>query len=139
MQLCRQLDPGETDHELIWFAVSLGSLGVAVGWFALGLPWPRCAFHDFTGLPCVTCGMTRSAIQFFHGHIFGAWKWNPLVFAALCGLSIFNFYGFVVLVTRVPRLRLANFTPREKSIARYLTVALLALNWIYLLAHWQNF
>jgi len=83
--------------------------------------------------------MTRSAIQFFHGHFLAALQWNPLVFAALCGLSIFNLYGFVVLVTRVPRLRLANLTRREKSVARYLTVALLALNWIYLLAHWRDF
>jgi hypothetical protein len=140
MQLCsRRLAPGEIDHELIWLSVSLGSVAVAAIWFALGLPWPRCLFHGLVGRPCVTCGMTRSAIQFFHGRFLTALQWNPLVFAALCGLSIFNFYGFVVLVTRVPRLRLANFTPREKSIARYLTVALLALNWIYLLAHWQNF
>jgi len=83
--------------------------------------------------------MTRSAIQFFHGHFLAALRWNPLVFVALCGLSIFNLYGFVVLVTRVPRLRLANFTRREKSVARYLTVALFTLNWIYLLAHWRNF
>jgi len=83
--------------------------------------------------------MTRSAIQFFHGHFLAALQWNPLVFAALSGLTIFNLYGSVVLVTRVPRLRLTNFTHTEKSIARYLAVALLALNWIYLLAHWRNF
>src|SRR5213595_4344754 len=135
---CRhRLAPHEIDHELLWLSVSLGSLGVAVLWFALGLPWPRCAFHDLTGLPCVTCGMTRSAIQFFHGNFVAALQWNPLVFAALCGLSIFNLYGFVVLVTRVPRLRLANLTRRKKNVARYLTVGLLARNWIYLLSHWR--
>ena len=140
MQLgSRRLAPGEIDHELIWLSVSLGSVVVAAIWFALGLPWPRCLFHDLTGRPCITCGMTRSAIQFFHGHFLAALQWNPLVFAALSGLSIFNLYGSVVLVTRVPRLRLTNFTHTEKSIARYLTVALLALNWIYLLAHWRNF
>src|SRR6266513_2079423 len=137
--LRRPLAPGETDHELIWLSVSVASLGLAATWFSLGLPWPRCLFHDLTGRPCLTCGMTRSAIQFFHGHFLAALKWNPLVFAALCGLSIFNAYAFIVLVTRAPRLRLANLTPREKSVARYLTVALLALNWIYLLAHWRNF
>src|SRR5213595_139768 len=140
MQLCRRhLAFGETDHELIWLSVSLLSLTSAAAWFAIGLPWPRCLFHDLTGLPCVTCGATRSAISFFHGHFLAALQWNPLVFAALCGLSIFNLYGFVVLVTRVPRLRLANLTRREKSVSRYLTVALLALNWIYLLAHWRDF
>ena len=140
MQLCRhQLEPGETDHELIWLAVSLGSLALATAWFALGLPWPRCAFHDLTGLPCVTCGMTRSAIQFFHGHFLAAWKWNPLVFAFLCGVTAFDLYAFVALAMRMPRLRIAQFNQYEKIFIRASVVALLALNWLYLLLHWRKF
>src|SRR5205814_9034423 len=77
MQLCRrQLAFGETDHELIWLSVSVASLGLAATWLSLGLPWPQCAFHTITGHPCATCGMTRSAIQFFHGHFFAALRWN---------------------------------------------------------------
>src|SRR6266699_3615447 len=92
---CRhRLAPHEIDHELLWLSISLGSLGVAVLWFALGLPWPRCVFHELTGLPCVTCGMTRSAIQFFHGHFVAALRWNPLVFAFLCGVTAFDLYAF---------------------------------------------
>ena len=53
--------------------------------------------------------MTRSAIQFFHGNFVAALRWNPLVFVALCGLSIFDAYAFVVLVARAPRLRIARF------------------------------
>jgi hypothetical protein len=139
MQLCRhRLDPGETDHELIWLAVSLGSLALAAAWFALGLPWPRCAFHDLTGLPCVTCGMTRSAIQFFHGHFLTAWKWNPLVFAFLCGVTAFDLYAFFALVTRAPRLRVA-FRQKERKYARMILMTALALNWMYLLSHYRNF
>jgi hypothetical protein len=139
MQLCRhRLDPGETDHELIWLAVSLGSLALAAAWFALGLPWPRCAFHDLTGLPCVTCGMTRSAIQFFHGHFLTACKWNPLVFAFLCGVTAFDLYAFFALVTRAPRLRVA-FRQKERKYARMILTTALALNWMYLLSHYRNF
>jgi hypothetical protein len=135
----RPLAPCETDHELIWLAVSLTSLGLATIWLALGLPWPRCAFHDFTSLPCVTCGMTRSAIQFFHGNFLPALRWNPLVFVALCGLSIFDAYAFVVLVARAPRLRLAKFSSAEKTFVRALVVTSLGANWGYLLLHWRNF
>ena len=92
-----------------------------------------------TGRPCATCGSTRSAIAFFHGQFFCAWKWNPLAFGFLCALSIFNIYAFIVLATRAPRLRIANFSRAEKTVARFLTIALLALNWIYLLWHWRNF
>lgn len=134
----RRLDRSEIDHELIWLSVSLVSLGMAAGWFALGLPWPRCVFHELTGLPCMTCGMTRSAIQFFHGHLLAAFQWNPLVFAALCGLSVFNAYAFIVLVTRAPRLRIALWTRAERKYARIIVITALALNWVYLLLHWRQ-
>lgn len=140
MQLVRrQLVAGELDHELIWLSVSLGSLGLAILWFALHLPWPRCVFHDLTGLPCLTCGMTRSTIAFLHGHFLTALRWNPIVFSALCALSIFNIYAFFVLIARKPRLRIARFTAAEKKFVRTGIVALLVMNWIYLLSHWRNF
>jgi hypothetical protein len=140
MQLSRrQLDPGETDHELIWLTVSVVSLSFAATWFALGLPWPHCLFRELTGRPCVTCGMTRSAIQFFHGHFLAAFQWNPLVFAALCILIIFNAYAVIVLVTRAPRVRIALRTKGEKDYARIFVLTALSLNWAYLLLHWRKF
>lgn len=135
----RPLAPEATDHELLWLSVSLGSLLVASAWFSLGLPWPRCAFHDLTGLPCMTCGMTRAAIQFFHGHFLAAMQWNPLVFAALCGLSIFNAYALIVLVTRAPRLRVAFHSRTERKYLRLSVIAVLVLNWAYLLANWRTY
>lgn len=135
----RPLAPEETDHELLWLSVSLGSLLAASAWFSLGLPWPRCAFHDLTGLPCMTCGMTRAAIQFFHGHFLAAMQWNPLVFAALCGLSIFNAYALIVLVTRAPRLRVAFQSRTETKYLRLSVIAVLVLNWAYLLANWRTY
>src|SRR5260370_35934300 len=114
----RPLAQGETDHELIWLAVSIGSLALATAWLALGLPWPRCVFHELTGLPCVTCGMTRCAIQFFHGHFLAALKWNPIVFTALSGVMAFDLYAFATLTTRAPRLRISFFTQRAKPFVR---------------------
>jgi Protein of unknown function (DUF2752) len=136
--LRRPLASGETDHELIWLTVSVASLGLAATWFVFGLPWPHCLFHDLTGRPCMTCGMTRSAIQFFHGHFLAAFQWNPLVFAALCGLSIFNAYALIVLVTRARRLRIALWTRAEKKYARIIVITALILNWAYLLLHWRQ-
>ena len=135
----RRLSPGELDHEFLWLSVSVGSLGLATIWFALGLPWPHCAFHDLTGLPCVTCGMTRCGIQFFQGHFPAAMRWNPLLFAALCAVSIFNTYAFAVLIARAPRLRISFGTVGERRCARIIALGAITLNWIYLLAHWQQF
>ena len=134
MQIVRRpLAPGETDHELIWLSVSSGGLALAATWLALKLPWPICLFHALTGRPCLTCGATRSAIAFFHAHFLAAFEWNPLAFLVYCALTLFNVYAFAVVVTRVPRLRIIRLTPSERKFVRGSAIALLTLNWAYLL------
>jgi hypothetical protein len=135
----RRLAGHETDHELLWLIVSAGSLAAASIWFALRLPWPICAFHELTGLPCLTCGATRCAIAFFHGDLVAAWLWNPFVLLALGGFVLFDAYALAVLVLRAPRLRIRLCAGRARSFARSLLVAALAINWSYLLAHSQKF
>jgi uncharacterized protein DUF2752 len=135
----RRIGTGEIDHELLWLSVSVVSLTIAAAWLTIGLPWPRCVFHELTGLPCVTCGMTRCAIQFFHGHFLIAVKWNPLVFTALCGVIAFDLYAFATLTMRVPRLRISFSTQRAKTFARVSVILAFAFNWIYLLSHWRDF
>lgn len=137
--LWRARSAHEPDHELIWLAVSVAALAGAAGWLALGLPWPKCPFLATTGLPCVTCGATRSAIALLQGNFRLALSWNPLAFAALCGVIAFNLYAALVLATRRPRLRIADWTSAEKKLARIAVIGLLALNWIYLLAHHDRF
>jgi Protein of unknown function (DUF2752) len=137
--VARRLKRGEIDYELLWLGASLASLGLAAAWLTIGLPWPHCVFHDLTGLPCVTCGMTRCGFQFFHGHFLAALKWNPLVFTALCGLIAFDLYALLVLVTQAPRLRIHFLTPTAKTFLRISVVSALALNWTYLLSHWRSF
>jgi len=91
------------------------------------LPWPGCLFLAVTGHPCLTCGATRSTIALFHLDFSGAWKWNPLVFSFLCGLSIFDLYAFAVLVTRAPRLRIVQFTQLEKNFVRLAVIVAFAV------------
>jgi hypothetical protein len=135
----RQLGPGELDHELIWLSVSTGTVALAGVWLALGLPWPYCVFHALTGYPCLTCGATRAAMQFFHGHFLASLRWNPLAFAALCALFLFNVYAAVVLVARAPRLRFSGFTATQKNLVRVAVLTVLGLNWVYLLMHSAQF
>jgi hypothetical protein len=135
MQLSwRSVGSDETDHELLWLSVSLGGLVLAAAWLTLGLPWPICWFHQLTGHPCGTCGATRAAIAFFHGDLLGALHWNPLAFAIYCGIAVFDAYALAVLVLRARRLRL-SFNTAEKRIFRGLAIAVLLVNWAYLLEH----
>lgn len=135
----RRIPPGNFNHELVWLAVSVV---VAVGgalWLTLGLPMPRCPFLAVTGYPCLTCGATRCAIAFGHGHFCVAWLWNPLALVALFGVALFDVYAAVVLVARAPRLRLIDWTRAEKNAVRIAVVALILANWVYLLAHRGQF
>jgi hypothetical protein len=131
--------PRQPNHELIWLIVSVGSLGAASAWFISGLPWPRCLFHDLTGLPCLTCGATRATVEFLHGRWWAALKWNPLVFTILCAVTLFNAYAIAVLTMRAPRLRLRQFRSSEKKGAVVVLITAVALNWIYLLSHWGTY
>ena len=131
--------PREINYELLWLGVSLSGLAAAAIWFALGLPWPGCMFHALTGLPCMTCGATRSILHFLHGHFLAAWNWNPLVFLSMCGVALFDAYALAVLITRAPRLRVMHLSPLEKQAIRIGVICLLALNWFYSLGHWRDF
>jgi hypothetical protein len=137
--LWRRRSARETDHELIWLAVSVASIGGAAFWLALRLPWPRCPFFSVTGLPCLTCGATRSAIAFLHGDFLLALRWNPLALVAFCAVIAFDLYAAIVLVFQRPRLRIVDWSIAQKNAARIAAISLLALNWIYLLAHHDRF
>jgi hypothetical protein len=131
----RRLPPDGLNHELIWLAVSGATLAAGAVWLRLGLPWPQCPFLAVTGYPCLTCGATRCAIALSHGNFLRAFSWNPLAFVALCGVALFDLYAAAVLLARAPRLRLIDWTRAEKNAVRIAVIALIAVNWIYLLAH----
>jgi hypothetical protein len=135
----RSLQPGEINYELIWLAISIASIACAGVWLWIGLPSPRCAFHDLTGHPCLTCGMTRSAIRFFHGDFIGAMRWNPLIFVVLCAVIIFDVYAVAVLATGARRFRLVQLTITERRTMRVLVIVLVLANWIYLLSRPASF
>ncbi len=134
MQLTRRpLAPEEIDHELVWLFVSLGTAAALAIWLWARLPMPRCIFHSLTGVPCLTCGATRAARQFFHGHFGASFLFNPLAFTTYCGIALFDIYATAVLLTGASRLRLRDVSPREKLVLRSLVLVLLAANWVYLI------
>ncbi len=130
----RSLAPAELDHELLWLLVSLGGFFSLRFWLSAHLPLPQCLFHSLTGLPCLTCGATRAAWQFLHGHFAASFAYNPLAFLCYCGLLAYDIYALAVITLRAPRLRVGNISAGEKRVARTIAVVLLAANWLYLLS-----
>jgi hypothetical protein len=49
---------------------------------------PVCILKKITGLPCPSCGSTRSMLSLIHGDIASAWFWNPFGFLILGGLMV---------------------------------------------------
>lgn len=135
----RRIPPNDFNHELVWLAVSVAAAVGGSVWLKLGFPTLRCPFLAVTGYPCLTCGATRCAIALGHGNFSTAWLWNPLALVALCSVVMFDVYAAIVLIARTPRLRLIDWTRAETNAVRIAIIALIVVNWIYLLAHRAQF
>ena len=131
----RPLAPKETDFEFLFLVVSSVAAVSCFGWLASGLSWPGCWFRRLTGLPCPTCGATRSALSLAHGDLAAALRYNPLIFVCYVGTIILNVYCAGVLLFQFPRLRLAGLPANVKRCLCVLVLAAVALNWVYLVAN----
>ena|SRR5258708_6839940 len=45
--------------------------------------YPRCAFHELTGLQCPGCGTTRALHHLLHGDFAGAFRLNAMLFVVV--------------------------------------------------------
>jgi len=130
----RPLRPLEVDHEALWLLVggaSLCLLGVAL--VTPGIQLPRCVFKTITGLPCPTCGVTRTVIALSRGDLERGLFMNPLA-AIACGVGLlYLLYAAAVLALRLPRFRPTLSAPGAGRL-RLAAVALLAVNWAWLIA-----
>jgi hypothetical protein len=115
-------------------AVLFAGAGVAAIWLRLGLPVPVCLFHEWTGLPCPSCGTTRMIGSLFAGDPVGAAAWNPLAFLGLAAVAVWSVLSFGRWALRLPPLRLA-FAPWERRALRALAVGVFAAGWAWLVWH----
>jgi uncharacterized protein DUF2752 len=130
----RPLAPRETDHELLFFAVTLLVAVPCFAWLALDLPWPKCLLRHATGIPCPTCGATRCALAFAHGDLISAWIRNPFMFVCYAGTILLDLYAATVVLFRLPRVRLAGLPAEIKHRLCVVVAVAVGINWCYLLA-----
>lgn len=79
---------------LIGLGVAAASLAFGASTYA-GLP-EMCAFHAMTGLPCPTCGITRSFAATAHGQLglaFHEHAFGPFLFVMMIAASLWTFTG----------------------------------------------
>ena len=122
---------GDSDLGIIYGGIAL--LALLAGRFVPVLDvLPGCAFQGMTGVPCLTCGATRSIVGLASGNILDSLSINPLIsLAIIAGLSLF-LYSLCTLLFNLPRKGF-SFSHREKSILRIAAVLLVLANWVYLI------
>lgn len=132
-----ELEPYPDPPERPKLGVSDALAGCAVVLIALArfYPFDRhpvvvCSLKALTGVPCLTCGMTRSWVHLAHGRVGEAFVQNPL--GALLCLGAIALAAFVALrhAARLPfpRVRLGGARSAAAATAGFVAVL---LNWLY--------
>lgn len=94
---------------------------------------PTCVFRTLTGVPCPTCGSTRSIVFLSRGDLHSAIAMNPLVAVCAIAALLFMTYGLFALVFGMPRVDFA-LSEKEKDRVRLAVVLLVLINWLYLVS-----
>jgi len=106
------------------------ALGLTLVWLGAHFHHPAqlCLIKHLTGVPCPTCGFTRGALSFMHGHIIQTWLYNPLLYSVL---ALF----VAVTVVRIISARglQINLTGKERSVAWIFAGVLFFTNWLYVI------
>ena len=76
-----------------------------------------CPIKALTGLNCPGCGITRMFVALFHGNIYQAFRYNPLVFIELPIIAI------LILLYR--------FNKKSRKVVNILFIILLVITVVY--------
>jgi hypothetical protein len=132
MQLrLKKRSPDQIEFGIIYGGIALVILGA--GWLQSILSFaPDCVFKGLTGIPCPTCGATRSVVHLSHGDILSAFTMNPLTTLCLMTAVLCFIYGLLSAAFHLPRIGFF-FTDKERTAMRAGVVMLLLVQWAYLI------
>jgi hypothetical protein len=121
----------QIEFGIIYGGIALSMLG-AVWLLPVLSSAPDCVFKGLTGIPCPTCGSTRSVVHLAHGDILSALAMNPLTALCLMAATVFFIYSLMSAAFDLPRI---NFllADKEKNVMRAGVVVLLLAQWAYLI------
>jgi hypothetical protein len=126
--------PTTTDERqlaFLWLAAAVSAVALRPVWLALAPNLRPCVFRSWTGIPCPTCGTTRSATAFLDGDFVASFAANPMAAAAGLLFVVGAPVAVVWALARWPVPVLGSPLPRWVRIAAF---ALILANWAYLIA-----
>ena len=117
---------------LYWGAAAAASVALAPLAARAAELVPPCLVRSMTGLPCPTCGSTRTLGRLAALDFAGAWSQNPLAAAAAFGVAGWALADLVLL----PRRKALGLEvePRLGLALRWGALLLFLANWAYLVA-----
>ena len=117
---------------MVWGPLAL--MIVLAAWLMQGAvdQLPPCIFHEVVGLPCLTCGATRSVVALSNLDFGLSIVLNPLVPVFVAGLMLLSLITFLGWVMK-KRIVLA-LTERQKKGIRIVVILAILANWLYLIA-----
>ncbi len=93
---------------------------------------PDCVFKGLTGIPCPTCGSTRSVVHLAHGDILSALAMNPLTTLCLISAIVYFIASLMSVAFDLPRINVI-LADKEKNVMRAGVVMILLAQWAYLI------
>jgi hypothetical protein len=121
----------ERQLAFVWGLLAVSSLALRPFWLAMAPLLPACPFRALTGLPCLSCGTTRTAVALLGGRPLDALATNPL--AAAAGIA-FIVGGLVAPIWAALRLPVPRLAVRPTRSLRLALVLLLLADWAWLIA-----
>jgi hypothetical protein len=129
--LLKKRAPDQIEFGIIFGGIALVVLIVG-GLLPILSVAPDCVFKALTGIPCLTCGSTRSVVHLSHGDILSAFALNPLTTLCLISAILYLIYSLMSAVFNLPRVRVL-LTDTERNMIRAGAVILLLAQWTYLI------
>jgi len=121
---------------MLWGAIGLLVVLAARFYPFHVLPLRACPFLTITGLPCPTCGMTRCFMAMSRLDLAAGWRLSPLGAVLFVGTACYVVYAAVVLIGRLPRIRVRFRSVWELRALVAAVVVVVLVNWVYIVLSW---
>jgi len=115
---------------MLWSAAAISAVILRPIWVAIAPHLGSCTFRNLTGIPCLSCGTTRTALALLNFDFFGALTVNPLATIVAAAFIIGGGLSLIWVLVRgpVPTLKL-SWSRRWTGAV----VGVVLINWIYLI------
>lgn len=115
----------------LWSTAAVAAIILRPLLIALAPMLRPCIFRSLTGVPCPTCGTTRTALALFNLELTTAFLTNPL--AAAVGIAFFA-GGITALVWLLFRWPMISFGLKWSRWWTFAVLTVVFVNWAFLIA-----